>query len=90
MLISGKQLIGCNWLGEVYQQTQQFTAFKKMASKNLRLRDDDDITVEDFTAYYDANVTAYPGQINTNLVDWREKTQEETIEYVVPNDLDSN
>ena len=61
-----------------------------MASKNLRLRDDDDITVEDFTAYYDANVTAYPGQINTNLVDWREKTQEETIEYVVPNDLDSN
>ena len=35
------------------------------------------------------NVTTYPGQINTDLADWREKAWEEAIEDVVPNDLDS-
>ena len=35
------------------------------------------------------NVTTYPGQIITDLVDWREKAWEEAIEDVVPNDLDS-
>ena len=54
-----------------------------------QLRDDDDITVEDFITF-DDNVTTSPDQINTYLVDWTEKSLKEAIEYVVSNDLDSN
>ena len=41
-----------------------------------QLRHDDDIKVKDFITF-DDNVTTSPVQINTNLVDWREKTWEE-------------
>ena len=50
----------------------------------FKFRDDDDITIEDF------KTSTSPGQINTDLVDQREKTWQEAIEDVVPNDLDSN
>ena len=39
---------------------------------------------------FDDDVSTSPGQINTNLVDQREKAWEEAIEDVVSNDLDSN
>ena len=52
-------------------------------------RRDDDITVKDFITF-DDNVTTSPGQINTDLVVWREKIWEEAIEDVVPINLDSN
>ena len=52
-------------------------------------RRDDDITVKDFITF-DDNVTTSPGQINTDLVLWREKIWEEAIEDVVPINLDSN
>ena len=51
--------------------------------------DDDDITVEEFITC-DDNVMTSPGQINTDLVDWREKAREEAIEDVLPNDLNRN
>ena len=38
-----------------------------------QLRDADDITVEDFITF-DDNVTTSPGQINIDLVVWREKS----------------
>ena len=52
-------------------------------------RRDDDITVKDFITF-DDNVTTSAGQINTDLVVWREKIWEEAIEDVVPINLDSN
>ena len=44
-----------------------------------QLRDDDDITVEDFIMF-DDNVTKYPGQINTDLVDSKEKPWEDVVQ----------
>ena len=63
----------------------------RKTSKNLltQLRDDKDITVEDFITF-DDNVMTSPGQINTDLVDWREKAREQAIKDVALNDLDSN
>ena len=39
---------------------------------------------------FDDNVMKSPGQINTDLVDWREKAREEATEDVLPNDLNRN
>ena len=40
--------------------------------------------------FFGTRPTPSAGQINTDLIDWREKAREETIGDVVPNDLDGN
>ena len=46
---------------------------EEFASLLNQLRDDDDITVKEFITFED-NVTTFSGQINTDLVNWREKS----------------
>ena len=48
-----------------------------------QLREDDDITVEDFITF-DDNVTTSIGQINTDMVDWRQQAREDAIQEVLP------
>ena len=45
--------------------------------------------MQDFITF-DDNVTTFPGELNSDLVSWREKAREEAIEDVVSNDLYSN
>ena len=56
---------------------------KNLKSLFTQLREDDEITVEDFVTF-DDNLTTSTGQINTNLIDWRQQAQEEAIKEVVP------
>ena len=48
-----------------------------------QLREDDDITVEDFITF-DDNLTTSIGQINTDMVDWRQQAREDAIQEVLP------
>ena len=48
-----------------------------------QLREDDDITVEDFITF-DDNLTTSIGQINTDMVDWRRQAREDAIQEVLP------
>ena len=48
-----------------------------------QLREDDEIAVEDF-ATFDDNLTTSTGQLNTDLIDWRQQAREEAIKEVVP------
>ena len=46
-----------------------------------QLREDDEITVEDFVT--DDNLTTSTGQINTDLIDWQQQARQEAIKEVV-------
>ena len=48
-----------------------------------QLRVDDDITVEDFITF-DDNLTTSTGQINTDMIDWRQQAQEDAIQELSP------
>ena len=48
-----------------------------------QLREDDDITVEAFITF-DDNLTTSIGQINTDMVDWRQQAREDVIQEVSP------
>ena len=48
-----------------------------------QLREDDEITVKDFVTFGD-NLTTSTGQINTDLIDWRQQAREEAITEVAP------
>ena len=48
-----------------------------------QLRQDDDITVEYFITF-DDNLTTSIGQINTDMVDWRQQAWEDAIQEVLP------
>ena len=48
-----------------------------------QLREDNEITVEDFVTF-DDNLTTSTGQINTYLIDWRQQDREEAVKEVVP------
>ena len=54
-----------------------------------QLREDDEITVEDFVTF-DDNLTTSTSQINTDLIDWRQETREEAIKEVVPDTSSAN
>ena len=56
---------------------------KYLESLRAQLREDDDITVEDFITS-DDNLTTSIGQINTNKVDWRQQAREDAIQEVLP------
>ena len=56
---------------------------KEFESLLTQLREDDEITVEDFVTL-DDNLTTSTGQINTDLGDWWQQAQEEAIKEVVP------
>ena len=56
---------------------------KYLESLLAQLREDDDITVEDFITS-DDNLTTSIGQINTNKVDWRQQAREDAIQEVLP------
>ena len=87
MLILQKQFIGCKWLGKMYRQTQSTANStcedseidEQFATLLNQFRNYDDITIEDFITFND-NATTSPGQINTDLVEWREKAREEARE----------
>ena len=49
-----------------------------------QLREDDDIIAEDFITF-DDNLTTSIGQINTDMVDWRQQAREDAIQDVLPN-----
>ena len=49
----------------------------------VQLREDDDITVEDFVTF-DDNLTTSIGQVNTDMVDWRQQAREDAIQEVLP------
>ena len=46
-----------------------------------QLREDDNITVEDFITF-DDNLTTSIGQINTDMVDWRQQAREDAIRRI--------
>ena len=48
-----------------------------------QLREDNEITVEDFVTF-DDSLTTSTGQINTYLIDWRQQDREEAVKEVVP------
>ena len=54
-----------------------------------QLREDDDITVEDFITF-DDNLTTSIGQINTDMVDWRQQAREDAIQEVISDDDDDD
>ena len=49
-----------------------------------QFREDDEMTFENVVTF-DDNLTLSTGQINTDLVDWRQQAREEAIKEVVPN-----
>ena len=57
--------------------------YEEFESLLTQLREDHEFTVEDFVTF-DDNLTASTGQINTNLIDWRQQAREEAIKEVVP------
>lgn len=62
---------------------------EEFESLPTQLREDDDITVEDFISF-DDNLTTSIGQINTDLIDWRQQAREEAIQQVLPDPSDSS
>ena len=56
---------------------------EEFGSLLTQLCEDDEITVEDFVTF-DDNLKTSTGQINTDLIDWRQQTWEEAINEVVP------
>ena len=56
---------------------------KEFESLLAQLREDDDITVEYFITF-DDNLTISIGQINTDMVDWRQQAREDVIQEVLP------
>ena len=56
---------------------------EELESLLAQLREDDDITVEDFITF-DDNLTTSIGQINTDMVDWRQQAREDAIQEVLP------
>ena len=94
-----KQFFGYSLLGEMSTETiincfqkrwvwtricqHHFQQMKNLKSLFTQLREDDEITVEDFVTF-DDNLTTSSGQINANLIDWRQQAQEEAIKEVVP------
>ena len=58
-------------------------ADEEFESLLAQLREDDDITVEDFITF-DDNLTTSIGQINTDMVDWRQQAREDAIQEVLP------
>ena len=55
----------------------------KNLSHLTQLCEDDKITVEDFVTF-DDNLTISTGQINTDLMDWRQQAWDEAFKEVVP------
>ena len=58
---------------------------KQMKNLSLltQLHEDEEITVEDFVTF-DGNLITSAGQINTNLIDWRQQARKEATKEVVP------
>ena len=55
----------------------------KNLSHLTQLCEDDKITVEDFVTF-DDNLTISTGQINTDLMDWRQQAWDEAFKEIVP------
>ena len=56
---------------------------EKFESLLTQLREDAEITVGDFVTF-DDNLTTSTGQINADLIDWRQQAREEAIKEVLP------
>ena len=56
---------------------------KEFESLLTQLREDGEITVEDFVTF-DDNLATSTCQINTDLIDWRQQAREEAVKEVVP------
>ena len=83
--VSTETIINCFQKRWVWTRICQhhFQQMKNLKSLFTQLREDDEITVEDFVTF-DDNLTTSSGQINANLIDWRQQAQEEAIKEVVP------
>ena len=56
---------------------------EELESLPTQLHEDDKITVEDFVTFND-NLTTSTGQVNTDLIDWRQEAREQAIKEIVP------
>ena len=56
---------------------------EELESLPTQLHEDDKITVEDFVTFND-NLTTSTGQVNTDLIDWRQQAREQAIKEIVP------
>ena len=56
---------------------------EELESLPIQLHEDDEITVADFVTFND-NLTTSTGQVNTDLIDWRQQAREQAIKEIVP------
>ena len=56
---------------------------EKFESLLTQLREDDEITVENFVTF-DDNLTTSTVQINNDLINWRQQAREEAVKEVLP------
>ena len=56
---------------------------EELESLPTQLHEDDKITVEDFVTFNDS-LTTSTGQVNTDLIDWRQQAREQAIKEIVP------
>ena len=84
--ISTETIINCFqkcWFGQesVNSITNENEIDEEFESLLTQLREDDEITVEDFVT--DDNLTTSTGLINTDLIDWQQQARQEAIKEVV-------
>ena len=75
------------WVGQVSVNsiTNNHEIDEEFESLLTQLREDDEITVEDFVTF-DDNLTPSTGQINTDLIDWRQRARGKLLKrlYQIP------
>ena len=69
--------------------TNDYEIDEEFESLLIQFREDDQTTVDDFVTF-DDNLPTSTGQVNMDLIDWRQQAREEAIKEVMPDISSAN